>query len=91
MTSAEPGKNMKFSSPGCYRICVKGFVDESWSERLGGLHIDNQFYDKNLPVAVIEGMIKDQTEMIGILNSLYEMHLSLISVNFIGSGENDCC
>lgn len=33
-------------------------------------------------------LVRDQAELIGVLNSLYEMHLPLISVGFINDDED---
>ncbi len=41
MTGTKEGAELKFTSPASYRICVKGFLDESWSERLNGMRITN--------------------------------------------------
>ena len=35
-------------------------------------------------VTFLEGKVKDQSELSGILNSLYELHLSLLSVQYLG-------
>jgi hypothetical protein len=34
-------------------------------------------------VTVLQGSVKDQAELAGILNSLYERHLSLLSVSYL--------
>jgi hypothetical protein len=34
-------------------------------------------------LAVLEGAVMDQTELSGVLNSLYEMHLPLVSVTLL--------
>ena len=36
MSQSDNRKRYPFDRPGIYRICVQGFLDESWSERLGG-------------------------------------------------------
>jgi hypothetical protein len=84
MTSSKTGNELTFSSPVHYRICVKGFLDESWSERFGGMRISNQISGSVSPMAELVGEVIDQTELVGVLNSLYEMHLPLVSVEIIG-------
>jgi hypothetical protein len=76
-----------FNLPANYRICVQGFLDHSWSERLSGFRISNQVSDGELPVAVLSGQIRDQTELIGVLNGLYEMHLPFLSVELLNDDE----
>ena len=89
MTKTDHGKDLTFTVPARYCICVKGFLDESWSNRLSGMKIDNQVPDKQNPSAEITGEVRDQTELLGVLNSLYEMHLPLISVNFLNTAEKE--
>ena len=75
--------DIKFTSSANYRIHIKGFLDESWSDRLNGLSIKNQTSPAGHPVAELCGEVRDQAELIGVLGSLYEMHLPLLSVEVI--------
>lgn len=79
--------NLRFNSPASYCLRVKGFLDDSWSDRLSGFRISNQVSDGVSPVAVLTGRIRDQTELIGVLNGLYEMHLPLLSVELLHDAE----
>ena len=89
MTKPEHVNELRFTVPARYCICVKGFLDESWSQRLSGMQIKNQVPDLQTPAAEIIGEVQDQTELIGVLNSLYEMHLPIISVNFLNLVTNN--
>lgn len=59
-----------------YRIRVKGQLDPSWSDWLGGFTILPQGDDSTLLV----GSIVDQAALQGILNKLYGMNLNLLSL-----------
>ena len=83
MASSEPGNDLKFSSSVRYRICVKGFLDDSWSERFGGMSISNRIPGEISPLAALVGPVTDQAGLVGVLNSLYEMHLPLVSVELL--------
>jgi hypothetical protein len=83
MESSKAGENFKFNSTVSYRISVKGFLDESWSERFNGMEIYNQTAGEISPMAALVGTLGDQTALIGVLNSLYEMHLPLVSVELL--------
>ena len=77
-------RTYEFDRPGNYRIRVLGFLDESFSERLGGLrirHCNPEGMDKT--VTELVGPVRDQAELAGLLNSLYELHLTLRSVKYI--------
>ena len=87
MAVSVPHDYLKFNFPANYCLCVKGFLDDSWSDRLSGFRISNQVSDEMSPVAVLTGRIKDQTELIGLLKGLYEMHLPLISVELLNDAE----
>jgi hypothetical protein len=80
---------LRFNLPANYCICVKGFLDDSWSDRLSGFRISNQVSDRESPVVALTGRIQDQTELIGVLNGLYEMHLPLLSVELLDDDEQN--
>jgi len=39
------------------------------------------------PVTTLVGRVRDQAELIGVLNSLYELHLPLLSVELLDGEE----
>ncbi|MDX2448595.1 MAG: hypothetical protein QNK29_15505 [Desulfobacterales bacterium] len=82
MPKLENKKSYPFDKPGNYRIHVLGSLDHSWSAKLGGFQITiyNQ-KDQEEPVTELIGKVRDQAELAGLLNSLYELHLTLLSVN----------
>ncbi len=80
MPQSESRKRFTFDKPGKYRIRVQGILDKSWSERLGGLHITTSNLKDQGPVTALVGHVRDQAELAGVLNTLYERHLTLLSV-----------
>jgi hypothetical protein len=88
MPNPEDRKRFAFDRPGIYRVRVLGSLDESWSERLGGLRIEtSSLKDQEGPVTELVGKVRDQAELAGILNTLYESHLTLVSVSMLEGGE----
>jgi hypothetical protein len=86
MTHSEDSKKFVFDRPGNYRIRVQGFLDESWSERLGGLRISAcSLKDQEGLVTELVGQVRDQAELTGVLNALYQRHLTLLSVEHLNS------
>ena len=83
MPLSESRKSFGFDRSGNYRIRIQGFLDESWSERLGGLRITTSKAGDQKQVTVLEGLMRDQAELAGVLNTLYEMHLTLRSVEYL--------
>ena len=59
-----------------YEIRVQGQLDASWSDWLGGLTITPQPEGETL----LAGPIVDQAALHGILDKLYAMNLSILSV-----------
>ncbi len=59
-----------------YHIRVQGQLDTSWSDWLGGLTITPQTNGETL----LAGPIIDQAALHGIMDKLYAMNLSILSV-----------
>ena len=78
--SDDMGKSsFSFSKPAIYQIKVLGKVPPSWSERLSGMNISYK-KDKSGIVTTLIGKLSDQAELSGILNSLHNLHMSILSV-----------
>ena len=61
---------------GFYEIRVKGQLDESWSEWLEGLEV--KLLDNG--EMILFGRIGDQAALMGVLNKLYGLNLTLLSL-----------
>ena len=74
--------NLNLISAAEYRITAIGSLDESWSERLGGLEIMNTEppQGREKTVVTLTGKIADQAALFGVLNALYNMRLPLVAV-----------
>ncbi len=59
-----------------YQIRIQGWIDESWSDWLGGLAITSQSGGESL----LSGPIVDQAALHGILDRLYAMNLTILAV-----------
>ena len=79
MAQSDKPKRYQFDRPGIYRICVQGFLHESWSERLGGLRITKGTF-KGRTVTELNGPVRDQSELAGVLNALYDLHHTILLV-----------
>lgn len=80
---SQENKSVSFSSEAYYKICVLGYIDASWSDRLGGMSIESVLGADKKNVTFLEGVVADQAELIGIVNSIYQMRLSLLSVSLV--------
>jgi len=64
----------------CYQITVSGVVDVSWSEWFDGLRLTTFVDADGLPVTHLAGTVPDQGALRGILNRLWDLNLTLLSV-----------
>jgi len=71
--------NTTVNEPIIYEIRVKGRLDEKWSEWFNNLTIRCE--NENPPVTVLKGAIIDQAMLRSILIKLWDLNLTLISVN----------
>ena len=60
-----------------YKIRVKGHLDHSWSDWLGGMTISHEENGATL----LTGALPDQGALHGVLNRLGDLAVQLISVN----------
>jgi hypothetical protein len=65
------------SQEGNFEIHVKGQLDESWSDWLEGMEV--KLSDNG--EMILFGHIEDQAALMGILNKLYRLNLTLLSVS----------
>jgi hypothetical protein len=72
--------SVTFEDPASYRIKVKGFIPNGWTDRLEGMSIQQQKSGDGEHVTMLEGELVDQAALVGVLNSVYELHLPILSV-----------
>jgi hypothetical protein len=63
-----------------YQIKVQGNVDPSWSEWFDGMEISPEADVEANCVTVFTGRVEDQAVLRGILNHLWDLNLTLLSV-----------
>jgi hypothetical protein len=81
-------KTLKFSTEATYRICVQGWLDERYSDRLGGLTITQATDDDGAQVTTLYGRLIDQAALLGVLNALYNsMHMPILLVERVDTGQ----
>jgi len=80
MISLPLRKPIPFDCPATYHIIVQGRIDPTMSDLIGGMTIHINTEETSSLVAILKGELRDQTALAGVLNSLYELHLTVISV-----------
>ena len=74
---------IKLWTPATYRIEVERHLAESWPDRLAGMLITTHKISGQTTVTTLVGRLKDQAELSGVLNSLYDLHRSLLKVEVV--------
>jgi hypothetical protein len=80
MKDALPTSGSGFDSPATYRIRVQGRIPPRWLNRLEGMLVTECSRTAEPPETTLWGELPDQAALAGVLNSLYELHLPVFSV-----------
>jgi hypothetical protein len=83
MTQNSNEKHIRLWTRVTYRIEVDGHLDESSSDRLAGMRITARERPDQTFVTTLIGRLRDQAELSGVLNSLYDLHLSILKVEMV--------
>jgi hypothetical protein len=74
-----PANDVGMFDPVKYVIVVQGALENSWSERLGGMAITVHEAAGGAHTT-LAGVLPDQTALHGVLTSLYDLGLPVLSV-----------
>jgi len=77
--------NAQFGAAATYRIRVRGVLSPEWSNRLAGMTITAGGGEESGPSTLLVGRLRDEAELGGVLESLCELHLSILNVERIES------
>ena len=83
MVNAMHRDAIPFDRPATYQINVQGRIDPTWSDRMAGMKIHDSTEHTIPPITILDGELSDQAALLGVLNSLYELHLPIISVTIL--------
>ena len=83
-------KQIRFEYPAIYSIQVLGYLDKGWSNRLSDLTIqpDDPALTNGIEMTTLKGELMDQSALIGVLNALYNLRLTIWSVECLGIPKN---
>jgi hypothetical protein len=73
--------------PLIYEIHVRGHLEEKWTDQLGGIQITATQGANGQQETILVGRFVDQGALTGVLNTLYELHLPVVSVQCVDSGD----
>lgn len=66
-----------------YRITVRGTLPAGWSDRLGGMRVTTEVRPGERPVTTLVGELHGQAALSGVLDTLYQLHLPIVSVSLL--------
>jgi hypothetical protein len=72
--------------PAVYRIRIQGILDKNWSDYCGGMTIEHEGDPKRYAMTILMGRVADQSALIGVLNSLYDIGYPILSVEYLEAG-----
>jgi hypothetical protein len=79
--------DLTFEGPATYRIRIKGLLDDHWADRLGGMTISTNRVGDRETVTTLCGQVLDQAALFGVLNTLYDLHIPILSVECLGKNQ----
>lgn len=83
MGSSIHKKRLKIEDPATYKISVQGCLEDVWSDRLANMTITMDLTNEYSPVSKLTGKVRDQAELVGVLNGLYELRMPLLYMEII--------
>jgi hypothetical protein len=67
-----------------YQVRVEGWVAERWDNWFGEMTVARGHREDGTPVTTVSGTIADQAALRGLLNQLWDLNLTLLSVSRVG-------
>jgi hypothetical protein len=80
MKDVLPPSRSGFDGPATYRIDVQGRIPARWCERLEGMVVTVFAPEAGPLLTTLLGELSDQAALAGVLNTLYELHMPVLSV-----------
>jgi hypothetical protein len=65
--------------PANYQITILGQLDPIWVRRLEGMNATSVTLSDGNIETTLEGRLADQAALSGVLNTLYELHMPVVS------------
>lgn len=82
------GKNTP-SKPGFYLIMVRGWIDQSWREWFNGMSLTTLGDDMDTGFTILSGWVADQASLRGIMNHIWDLNLSIITLQSFNPPEKE--
>ena len=80
-------KCLTMDKPAIYRVSVRGMIDPDWRAGLQDLNHTEESVVEGVLNTVMVGRFADQAALSGLLTSLYNLHLPIVSVECLAAEE----
>lgn len=64
-----------------YQIKIQGNLNREWSRTFTGMAISSEIDDQGARITSLTGMIADQAKLRGIMNKIWDLNLTVLSLN----------
>ena len=81
-------KRLKMDDAITYKIRVQGFLEDTWADRLAHMNITASIMEGSITESQLVGKVRDQAELLGILNGLYELRMPLLHLEILTNNEH---
>lgn len=78
--------SLSMKNQAVYRIRVMGRLSPSYSNRIESMNITEFSTDSDQIQTILVGRLTDQTALYGVLSTLYEFRLPIVSVELLERG-----
>jgi hypothetical protein len=65
-------------------------LDASWFDRVGGMTIATTHLADGTVITILSGELVDQSALVGVVNTLHDLGVPLISVERVASESSNC-
>lgn len=86
MTHKIINKSESNTSP-TYQITVRGTFSEDWKDWFNGMLIAAESNSRGYPTTTLTCKVRDQAELMGIINWLHNMNLAIEEVSLVPGGK----
>ncbi|MCD6388960.1 MAG: hypothetical protein J7L69_06075 [Desulfobulbaceae bacterium] len=76
-------KRLQIDDSATYRIRVQGYLEDVWSDRLADMTITIHNSEGMAPESILIGKVRDQAELVNVLNGLYELRMPILALELI--------
>lgn len=83
----KPSLPLTLDRPAQYKIEIQGQLNERWSVNFGNMTLSIRTTSGNTKITTLEGVVADQAALHGVLNSIRDLGLPLLKVEYLSTFE----